>query len=373
MYPFHEIFKENAHWIAEKIAKDPHYFEKLSKGQSPEILYIGCSDSRVTAEDLMGAEPGEIFIHRNIANLVVSTDSNINAVVQYAVEYLHVKHIVVCGHYECGGVKAALNPSDMGQLNNWLQTLRDVYRLHQHELDELNNEKAKFDRLVELNVREQCINIIKIDHVQRAWHRTGYPHIHGWVFNVRDGRLIDLGLNMEEEFASIRSIYDLCPKVAAEEPATAEPIESQHKAAVLAQLSRWSANRLDEYDPALPKLKPKQAEEVQRLAKTLQIESFHYRPDGHGRQTSECTALIDGARLTTEWIYNYDSEQSDWTFAGAFSASGDGCFFGEMDLSIPKKALPTSLSGKTLQAFLYVVMFDHLNAHHNFYHRPSWD
>jgi carbonic anhydrase len=150
------------------------------KGQCPEFLYIGCSDSRVTAEDLMGVQPGEVFIHRNIANQVISTDSNVNSVVQYAVEHLKVKHIIVCGHYECGGVKAALNPSDMGQLNSWLQTLRDVYRLHRQELDTIDDAQKRFDRLVELNVREQCINIIKIDHVQRSWYQTGYPKIHGW-------------------------------------------------------------------------------------------------------------------------------------------------------------------------------------------------
>lgn len=139
---------------------------------------------------------------------MVSTDNNINAVVQYAVEHLKVKYIVVCGHYECGGVKAALNPSDMGQLNSWLQTLRDVCRYHNEELDKLENDK-KFDRLVELNVLEQCLNIIKIDHVQKSWYKTGYPKIYGWVFDVRTGNLKDLGLNMEEEFAKIRYIYDL--------------------------------------------------------------------------------------------------------------------------------------------------------------------
>jgi carbonic anhydrase len=130
MKPLADVFQENARWVAAKLAHDPRYFEKLSRGQSPDILYIGCSDSRVTAEELMGAEPGEIFIHRNVANLVVACDNNLNAVVQYAVEHLEVKHIVVCGHYECGGVKAALEPSDMGQLNSWLQGLRDVYRIH---------------------------------------------------------------------------------------------------------------------------------------------------------------------------------------------------------------------------------------------------
>lgn len=208
---FDKIFENNKKWVAEKLSVNPDYFNTLAKSQSPEYLYIGCADSRVTAEDLMGVQPGEVFIHRNVANLVVSTDNNINAVVQYAVEYLKVKHIIVCGHYECGGVKAALNPSDMGQLNSWLQTLRDVYRFHKKELDAITDDHKRFDRLVELNVLEQCLNIIKIDHVQRAWYKTGFPTVHGWVFNVRTGGLIDLGLNMDKEFESIRSIYDLKP------------------------------------------------------------------------------------------------------------------------------------------------------------------
>ncbi len=208
---FTEVFENNRKWVAEKTGADPQYFEKMATGQHPELLYIGCSDSRVTAEDLMGLQPGQVFIHRNVANLVVSTDNNLNAVVQYAVEHLLVKHIIVCGHYECGGVKAALHPSDMGQLNSWLQTLRDVYRLHRAELDQITEERARFDRLVELNVQEQCINIIKIDHVQRMWYKTGFPTIHGWVFDIRTGQLKNLGLNMEEIFSEVRSIYDLGP------------------------------------------------------------------------------------------------------------------------------------------------------------------
>jgi carbonic anhydrase len=208
---FEKIFNNNKKWVAEKLALDPSYFNNLSKGQHPEFLYIGCSDSRVTAEDLMGVQPGEVFIHRNIANLVVSTDNNLNAVVQYAVEHLKVKYIIVCGHYECGGVKAAMNPSDMGQLNSWLQTLRDVYRFHQKELDAITDTQKRFDRLVELNVYEQCMNIVKIDHVQRAWYKTGFPRIVGWVFNVRTGGIVDLALDIEKEFSSIRSIYDLKP------------------------------------------------------------------------------------------------------------------------------------------------------------------
>ena len=211
MINFKELFKNNEDWVAEKLSIDINYFEKLAKGQNPEYLYIGCADSRVTAEELMGAEPGEIFVHRNIANLVITTDNNVNAVVQYAVEFLKVKRIIVCGHYECGGVKAAMNPSDMGQLNSWLQTLRDVYRFHRDELDGIDETQKRFDRLVELNVLEQCLNVIKIDHVQRSWYATGFPSIHGWVFDVRTGKLIDLGLNMVKEFAEIRSIYDLKP------------------------------------------------------------------------------------------------------------------------------------------------------------------
>jgi len=208
---FNRIFENNEKWIADKLSDNPDYFKELAKGQSPEFLYIGCSDSRVTAEDLMGVKPGEVFIHRNIANQVIATDNNINSVVQYAVEHLKVKHIIVCGHYECGGVKAALNPSDMGQLNSWLQTLRDVYRFHRKEIDAIEDAQKRFDRLVELNVREQCINIIKIDHVQRSWYKTGFPKIHGWVFDVKTGKLIDLQLKMEEEFKEVRKIYDLKP------------------------------------------------------------------------------------------------------------------------------------------------------------------
>lgn len=206
---YDEIFINNKVWAEAKLHSDPHYFDHLQLGQNPEFLYIGCSDSRVTAEDLMGAEPGEVFVHRNVANLVVPTDNNLNAVLQYAVEILKVKHIVVCGHYGCGGVKAALNPSDMGQLNSWLQTLRDVIRIHWDEIKNLEDENEKFDRMVELNVREQCLNVLKIDHVQRSYTETGFPQVHGWVFDVRSGLLRDLEMDMREEFHHIREIYEL--------------------------------------------------------------------------------------------------------------------------------------------------------------------
>jgi carbonic anhydrase len=206
-----QIFKNNKKWIQEKLSSDPAYFEKLSKGQNPHLLYIGCSDSRVTAEELMGLKPGEVFVHRNVANLVIMTDDNVNSVVQFAVEHLKVKDIIVCGHYECGGINAALHPHDMGQINSWLQTLRDVIRLHQLELNAIKNKKKRFDRLVELNVIEQFINILKIDHVQKSWHRTRTPNVHGWVFDVRTGKLKDLKLKMDDVIRDIRSIYKLKP------------------------------------------------------------------------------------------------------------------------------------------------------------------
>jgi len=208
---FSQIFHNNQIWAEEKLSHDPLFFKHLARGQNPQLLYIGCSDSRVAAEELMGVNPGELFVHRNIANLVVGTDNNLNAVVQYAVEVLRVKHIIVCGHYECGGVKAALNLNDMGQLNSWLQSLRDVYRLHRQELDAIDDQEKRYDRLVELNVIEQCLNLAKIDHVQRQWVKTGFPTIHGWVFNVRDGRLVDLKIRVEEEFQKLLKIFSLFP------------------------------------------------------------------------------------------------------------------------------------------------------------------
>ncbi len=205
-----QIFERNKNWISERLQNDADYFHRLSQGQSPEILYIGCSDSRVTAEDMMGANPGEVFVHRNVANQVVPTDANLNAVVQFAVEYLKVRHIVICGHYGCGGIQAALHPTDMGQLNNWLQGLRDVYRLHADELNAIKDEEKKVDRLVELNVQEQAINIAKMDHVQKAQAKnSGRPQIHGWVLNIRNGKLIDLKLNVNKAFSEIKNIYEI--------------------------------------------------------------------------------------------------------------------------------------------------------------------
>lgn len=203
---FEKILEENKTWIAEHLRLDPNYFRDLSKGQSPEILYIGCSDSRVTAEEMMGAKPGEVFIHRNIANLVVNSDLNIMSVINYAVAYLKVKHIVVCGHYYCGGVKAAMESADMGIMNLWLRNIQDVYRLHKNELKAIIDEEARYKRLVELNVQEQCVNLLKTIDVQQAYRERGID-IHGWVFDVHTGKLIDLKIDFAKILKGLSDIY----------------------------------------------------------------------------------------------------------------------------------------------------------------------
>lgn len=202
------VFKNNEKWIQEKLALNPNFFNELDAGQNPELLYIGCSDSRVTAEDLMGLGPGEVFVHRNIANMVISIDLNVMSVVNYAVDHLNVRHIVVCGHYGCGGVKAAMQSADLGILNPWLRNIRDVYRIHNKELNTIEDEGKKYNRLVELNVQEQCINLIKTAAVQRA-NRTRGLKVHGWVFDMHTGKLIDLKIDFEGILKNIMEIYHL--------------------------------------------------------------------------------------------------------------------------------------------------------------------
>lgn len=202
------VFKNNQKWVSEKLSVDPHYFEEMGKGQNPTMLYIGCSDSRVTAEELMGMGPGEVFVHRNIANMVVSTDLNAMSVVEYAVNHLKVEHVVVCGHYSCGGVKAAMQSADLGILNPWLRNIRDVYRIHKKELNGIENEEARYDRLVELNVQEQCVNIIKTAAVQKAYRERNLK-VYGWVFDIKSGKLIDLNIDFDGILSSIMEIYHL--------------------------------------------------------------------------------------------------------------------------------------------------------------------
>lgn len=203
-----QIFKNNRSWVQDKLNIDENYFKDLSKGQNPEILYIGCADSRVTAEELMGVSPGEAFIHRNIANMVPNTDLSAMSVINYAVSHLKVNHVVVCGHYYCGGVKAAMDSTDLGILNPWLRNIRDVYRLHKNELNSISDEDARYKRLVELNVQEQCINVIKTAEVQRAFRDRGIS-VHGWVFDIHSGKLIDLNIDYDQIMENVMEIYHL--------------------------------------------------------------------------------------------------------------------------------------------------------------------
>ncbi|WP_421870760.1 carbonic anhydrase [Marinoscillum sp.] len=203
-----QIFENNQKWVEDRLSLDQDYFANLSKGQSPEILYIGCSDSRVTAEELMGVSPGDAFVHRNIANMVPNTDLSAMSVIDFAVLHLKVNHIVVCGHYYCGGVKAAMQSQDLGLLNPWLRNIRDVYRLHKKELSSITDEDARYKRLVELNVQEQCINVCKTAKVQRAYRDRGIT-VHGWVFDIHSGKLIDLEIDYAQIMSDIMEIYHL--------------------------------------------------------------------------------------------------------------------------------------------------------------------
>lgn len=212
MTSYEQIFDNNRRWAAHKTEQDAHYFDQLAKDQHPDYLYIGCSDSRVPANEIMGVEPGSVFVHRNVANLVNNTDLNVMAVINYAVRHLAVKHIIVCGHYNCGGVKAAMQPQDLGILNPWLRNIRDVYRLHKAELDGIDDSARRYDKLVELSVMEQCINVIKTAAVQLSYVEQGYPIVHGWVFDLRDGLLKDLQLDFKQILRDIQQVYNLTDK-----------------------------------------------------------------------------------------------------------------------------------------------------------------
>jgi carbonic anhydrase len=188
MYSIDKLMLENKAWAAEKIADDPGYFERLAKLQTPEFLWIGCSDSRVPANEITGTQPGEIFVHRNIANLVIHTDVNLLSVLEFAVTHLKVKHVIVCGHYGCGGIKAAMTNHDHKQvLNMWLRNIKDVYRLHKEELDAISDFEKRADRLTELNVQEQVMHLAKTSIIQKAWKHEQRPKLHGWVYGLKDG------------------------------------------------------------------------------------------------------------------------------------------------------------------------------------------
>ena len=209
MDTYEKLFENNQKWVEEKIRTDKDFFEKIAKDQNPEFLYIGCSDSRVTAEELMGIGPGEAFVHRNVGNLINNTDLNVMSAIEYAVKYLNVKHIIVCGHYNCGGVKAAMKAEDLGILNPWLRNIRDVYRFHKDELNAIEDQQKRYDRLVELNVVEQCINVIKTAAVQLEYKANGFPIVHGWVFDMKTGKINDLCVKFNRILKEIKDIYNL--------------------------------------------------------------------------------------------------------------------------------------------------------------------
>ena len=188
MKPCEILLKGNKVWAGNKLIEDPDYFDRLSQLQTPEFLWIGCSDSRVPANEITGTQPGEIFVHRNVANLVVNTDVNLLAVLDYAVTHLKVKHVIICGHYGCGGIKAAATKTDFKPvLNMWLRNIKDVIRHHIEELSNIEDEEQRSDRLVELNVQEQVYNLAKTTIIQRCWKEEQRPDLHGWVYGLKDG------------------------------------------------------------------------------------------------------------------------------------------------------------------------------------------
>jgi carbonic anhydrase len=203
---FQDIFKNNRDWVQKKLAEDPEYFAKLAKGQKPPILWIGCSDSRVPANEITGTQPGEVFVHRNIANMVIHTDMSMLSVLDYAVNVLEVSHVIVCGHYGCGGVNAALDNKQVGLIDNWLRHIKDVYRLHKEEIDALPDLPSKQKRMVELNVQEQVFDLIKTSIIQNAWAKGKFLQVHGLVYDIANGILKDLNVTVGDN-SEIDSVY----------------------------------------------------------------------------------------------------------------------------------------------------------------------
>lgn len=205
---YKKILEGNKNWVASKINEDPEYFAKLSHGQSPPLLWIGCSDSRVPANEVIGAQPGEVFVHRNIANMVVHTDINMLSVLDYAVNVLKVKHVIVCGHYGCGGVKAAMGNDSIGIIDNWIRHIKNVYRLHHNYLDSIVDNKKRFDAFVELNVKEQVFDLAKTSIVQNAWKNGETLNLHGWVYGLDSGIVQDLQVNLSNN-KDLDTVYQL--------------------------------------------------------------------------------------------------------------------------------------------------------------------
>jgi carbonic anhydrase len=205
---YKKIIENNKKWVRDKLHINPNFFNNLAEGQQPPLLWIGCSDSRVPANEIIGAEPGEVFVHRNIANMVVHTDMNMLSVLDYAVNALKVKHIIVCGHYGCGGVKAAMGNTSIGVIDNWIRHIKDVYRFHQQELDGIVDEKERFNKFVEINVKEQVFDLAKTSIVQSAWKNSQELSIHGWVYGLNSGYITDLGVNFSSD-KDLSDVYKL--------------------------------------------------------------------------------------------------------------------------------------------------------------------
>lgn len=205
---YKKILENNKKWVEDKLELNPEYFNNLAEGQRPPLLWIGCSDSRVPANEIIGAEPGEVFVHRNIANMVVHSDMNMLSVLDYAVNALKVKHVIVCGHYGCGGIKAAMENNSIGIIDNWIRHIKDVYRFHQDELNAIENENERFNKFVEVNVKEQVLDLAKTSIVQNAWNNGQELSIHGWVYGLNSGYVTDLGLNFSSD-KDLDQVYQL--------------------------------------------------------------------------------------------------------------------------------------------------------------------
>jgi carbonic anhydrase len=206
MNHYERLLLQNKAWSEEKIQLDKHYFERLAHQQKPKFLWIGCSDSRVPANEITGTDPGEVFVHRNIANMVVHTDLNMLSVLQYAVEYLKVEHIIVCGHYGCGGVDAAVSNKSFGLINKWLRNIKEVYKIHQQEVDEKESHVDRVNKLVELNVIEQCQDLIKTSIIQKAWKTRNAPEVHGWVYGLSNGIINEL-ITIKPDIEAIHPLF----------------------------------------------------------------------------------------------------------------------------------------------------------------------
>lgn len=205
---YKKILDNNKKWVEKTLEKDPNYFKDLAKGQKPPLLWIGCSDSRVPANEIIGAKPGDVFVHRNIANMVIHSDMNMLSVLDYAVNVLKVKHVIVCGHYGCGGVKAAMSNDSIGIIDNWIRHIKDVYRLHDSYLNSIENDDDRFNTFVELNAKEQVFDLAKTSIVQGAWRNGQDLTLHGWVYGLNSGFVTDLNVNLSSN-KDLDEVYQL--------------------------------------------------------------------------------------------------------------------------------------------------------------------